>query len=329
MSAQYIEDLVEALEVRFLANRDEYLQFGLLTDFRDAHDETLAQDEALLRLAKNRIEALNQKYRSAENGAKGDAFFLFHRPRRWNPEERLWMGYERKRGKLAELNSLLRGGSKDCFSLIVGPTDVLSSVKYVITLDTDTQLPRDSARQFVAAMAHPLNRAHFDEQRQRVTEGYAHPAAARGSEPSGHEPVALCPTVRKRGRHRPVYAHCLRCLSGPVRRGFVHRQRHLRRRCVRAITKGTFSREPDTQSRPAGRLLCKGRAALRCAVVRGLSLWLQRGREPPPPLDTRGLADCVMVAVARTRQPRGFRHRQPARPPTKSAFRTVPMENLR
>ena len=82
------------------------------------------------------------------------------------------MGYERKRGKLAELNSLLRGGGQDCFSLIVGATDVLSSVKYVITLDTDTQLPRDAARQFVGAMAHPLNRAHFDEQRQRVTEGY-------------------------------------------------------------------------------------------------------------------------------------------------------------
>ena len=82
------------------------------------------------------------------------------------------MGYERKRGKLAELNSLLRGGGQDCFSLIVGATDVLSSVKYVITLDTDTQLPRDSARQFVGAMAHPLNRAHFDEERQLVTEGY-------------------------------------------------------------------------------------------------------------------------------------------------------------
>ena len=86
------------------------------------------------------------------------------------------MGYERKRGKLAELNSLLRGGTfgqtGDRFSLVVGETAVLSSVKYVITLDTDTQLPRDSARQFVGAMAHPLNRARFDEDKQRVTEGY-------------------------------------------------------------------------------------------------------------------------------------------------------------
>jgi cellobiose phosphorylase len=111
---------------------------------------------------------LNEKYRSA----KGDTFFLFHRPRRWNPRERIWMGYERKRGKLAELNSLLRGGSRDRFSLIVGDIAVLSNVKYVITLDTDTQLPRDTAWQFVGAMAHPLNRARYDEDRQRIGEGY-------------------------------------------------------------------------------------------------------------------------------------------------------------
>jgi len=168
VSAQDIAALIEALEVRFLANRDDHLQFGLLTDFRDAHEATLPEDEPLLRLARNRVEELNQKYQ----GAKGDAFFIFHRQRRWNPQERLWMGYERKRGKLAELNSLLRGGGEDGFSLIVGATAVLSSVKYVITLDTDTQLPRDSAWQFVGAMAHPLNRARYDENKQRVCEGY-------------------------------------------------------------------------------------------------------------------------------------------------------------
>ena len=172
ISAQNIEDLVEALEVRFLANRDDHLQFGLLTDFRDAHEETLPDDEPLLLLARNRIDELNDKYKSDKSGARSDAFFLFHRARRWNPQERLWMGFERKRGKLAELNSLLRGGRQDSFSLIVGTTEVLSGVKYVITLDTDTQLPRDSARQFVGAMAHPLNRAQFDDERQLVTGGY-------------------------------------------------------------------------------------------------------------------------------------------------------------
>ena len=159
ISAQNIVDLIVALEVRFLANRDENLHFGLLTDFQDSAEEKLPEDEPLLLLARQRIEELNEKYRNA----KGDTFFLFHRPRRWNAQERVWMGYERKRGKLSELNSFLRGGPRDRFSLIAGNTAILSNVKYVITLDTDTQLPRDSARQFAGAMAHPLNSAHYDE----------------------------------------------------------------------------------------------------------------------------------------------------------------------
>ncbi|TSA46648.1 MAG: cyclic beta 1-2 glucan synthetase, partial [Deltaproteobacteria bacterium] len=170
ISAQNIEELIEAIEVRFLANRDANLHFGLLTDFRDAEQETLPEDEPLLRLARKKIEELNAKY----GHSRGDIFFLFHRPRRWNPLEQTWMGYERKRGKLAELNALLRGGKNvgDRFSLIIGDTTVLSNVKYVITLDTDTQLPRDAAWQFVGAMAHPLNRARYDEDKQRVCEGY-------------------------------------------------------------------------------------------------------------------------------------------------------------
>src|SRR4029079_3903329 len=167
-SLEHIEALIEALEVRFLANRDAHLYFGLLTDFRDAHEETLPEDEPLLRLAQKGIEALNGKYREATR----DAFFLFHRPRRWNPGERIWMGYERKRGKLGDLNALLRGGSRDPFSLIVGETAVLSAVRYVITLDTDTQLPRDAAWQFVGTMAHPLNRARYEDHTQRVSDGY-------------------------------------------------------------------------------------------------------------------------------------------------------------
>jgi cellobiose phosphorylase len=167
-SAQNIEDLVEALEVRFLANRDDNLHFGLLTDFPDAKAETLPGDKPLLELAIKRIEELNEKY----GNAKGSAFFLFHRPRQWNPGERTWMGYERKRGKIAELNALLRGGTRDHFSAVIGAAEVLSNVKYVITLDTDTQLPRDSARQLVGTMAHPLNHARYSEDRQRVCNGY-------------------------------------------------------------------------------------------------------------------------------------------------------------
>jgi len=168
VSAQNIEDLVEALEVRFLANQDKNLHFGLLTDFQDADEETIPEDEPLLRLVRQKIDELNKKYRRG----KDDIFFLFHRSRRWNPQERVWMGYERKRGKLAELNALLRGAPGEHFSLVVGNTALLLHVKYVITLDTDTQLPRDSAWQFVGAMAHPLNRAQYNEDKQRVCEGY-------------------------------------------------------------------------------------------------------------------------------------------------------------
>jgi len=125
-SSESIDGLLEALEVRYLANRDDHLHFGLLTDFQDASTETQPEDETLLWLAQQGIEGLNEKYARAANptwaNATADTFFLFHRPRRWNAEERLWMGYERKRGKLADLNALLRGGASDRFSLVVGDT---------------------------------------------------------------------------------------------------------------------------------------------------------------------------------------------------------------
>jgi cyclic beta-1,2-glucan synthetase len=176
-STHGVEGLIEALEVRFLANRDKYLHFGLLTDFRDANQQSLSEDEPLLQLAQTRIEELNQKYSNGLNVGNGSIFFLFHRPRRWNLRDQIWMGYERKRGKLSELNALLLNGGASVpgagFSLIVGDTSVLPGIKYVITLDTDTQLPRDAARQFIGAMAHPLNRPCYDEEKQRVIEGYA------------------------------------------------------------------------------------------------------------------------------------------------------------
>src|SRR4029077_703960 len=133
------------------------VQFGLLTDFADADAETLPGDEPILQQAARGIAQLNAKYRS--DAAEG-GFFLFHRPRRWNPQERVWMGFERKRGKLSDLNALLRGNG-DAFALVIGNAALLADVKYVISLDTDTQLPRDSARQFVGAMAHPLNVPRF------------------------------------------------------------------------------------------------------------------------------------------------------------------------
>jgi len=174
-----VADLLEGLEVRYLANRDDHLHFALLTDLLDAPQEVMPQDAELVRLAKEGVEQLNQKY----GNHRSDIFYLFHRARRWNAQENGWMGYERKRGKLAEFNALLHkpltadasptGSAGACrFAEDVGDTNVLPEVRYVITLDTDTQLPRDAARKMVGAMAHPLNRPVFDAKRRRVVAGY-------------------------------------------------------------------------------------------------------------------------------------------------------------
>ncbi|MBF0408094.1 MAG: cyclic beta 1-2 glucan synthetase [Candidatus Riflebacteria bacterium] len=165
--AQSLTRLVEALEVRFLANRDENISFCLLTDFADATQENVPGDELLVQMAVKKIEELNEKYPGAKH-----SFYLFHRPRQWNAEENIWMGYERKRGKLADLNSLLRGASKGRFSVIVGNIAFLQTVRYVITLDTDTGLPRESAWKMVSTMAHPLNHPLYDKKLQRISEGY-------------------------------------------------------------------------------------------------------------------------------------------------------------
>ena len=167
-SLEGVDRLIETLEVHHLSNRDPHLHFALLTDFRDAQNEILQGDELLLQRTRAGIGMLNRKYPSENQSL----FFWFHRPRRWNPEEGLWMGYERKRGKLEEFNAFLRGGARDSFSEIVGETAVLPAIKYVITLDTDTQLARDAARQLVGTMAHRLNRPKFDSVGGIVNEGY-------------------------------------------------------------------------------------------------------------------------------------------------------------
>jgi cellobiose phosphorylase len=164
-----VDELLEALEIRYLGNRDPNLYFALLTDFHDSTFQTTPEDDALISYAKKAVQRLNKTY----SDDRLCVFYLFHRPRTWNPHDSVWMGYERKRGKLEQFNSLLRGSSKDVFSEIVGDITVFSSIKYVITLDSDTQLPRDAAYTLVGNMAHPLNRPVYDEIKRRVVEGYA------------------------------------------------------------------------------------------------------------------------------------------------------------
>lgn len=168
-SSAGLVSLIEELEVRFLANRDTNLLFALLTDLKDSTEEITPADTLLIQEATESIETLNRKYKRSSN----DTFFLFHRPRILNANDQVWMGYERKRGKLNDLNKVLRGTHTNFFSVIVGEATVYTTVKYVITLDTDTQLPRDAAWKLVGLMAHPLNQPVYDEGKKRVTDGYA------------------------------------------------------------------------------------------------------------------------------------------------------------
>lgn len=167
-SEAYIEELIEGLEIRYLANMEANLHYGLLTDFTDSDAAILPGDENLVALVKKRIEELNEKYPTPQK----ETFCLFHRPRTWNAREKKWMGYERKRGKLSALNAFLRQRGRNDFSLVIGDEELLTKVKYVITLDSDTRLPRESVWKFVATMAHPLNHPVYDADKKRVADGY-------------------------------------------------------------------------------------------------------------------------------------------------------------
>ncbi len=160
--------LTHQLENHFLGNADINIHFALLTDFADAPQKEMPNDSQLVDQAKVAIERLNEKY--GKNNYR--PFFLFHRERTWNPGEECWMGWERKRGKLEEFNKLLRGSPSTNYAIQFGDLFILPNIRYVITLDADTQLPRESARQLIAAMAHPLNRAEFDQATGEIKAGY-------------------------------------------------------------------------------------------------------------------------------------------------------------
>jgi cyclic beta-1,2-glucan synthetase len=165
-----IDFLLHQLELHHLSNPDPNLRFALLSDLVDSVQEHRPEDEGLIRRATAGIEALNRKY---PNPGGPPPFGLFHRPRRWNPGEELWMGWERKRGKLEEFNGLLLGGAGDhAFSVRVGDPAALRSIRYVITLDGDTLLPRDSAHRLVGTIAHPLNQPLLDRAGRKVVKGY-------------------------------------------------------------------------------------------------------------------------------------------------------------
>ena len=166
-SVESVQHALEHLEVQFLANRDRHLHFALLTDFTDSATETRDEDAAVLAAAEAGVRGLNARYAPRSD----DAFFLFHRRRRWNASQGTWMGWERKRGKLGEFNAYLRGATEG-FASVVGRTAPLRGCRYVITLDADTVLPPGAARVLVGALAHPLNRAEYDPATGHITRGY-------------------------------------------------------------------------------------------------------------------------------------------------------------
>ena len=166
LNDKQVRRLVDDLEVRFLGNHDPNMHFALLSDLPDSR-EPAREDSPLIDLCSDLIQELNERYASRKMGT----FFLLHRHRVYNPQERAWMGWERKRGKLMDLNRLLRG-QFDSFPVKVGDLSVLSRVRFVITLDSDTELPRGSAQRMVGALAHPLNQAVIDPEKNIVTAGY-------------------------------------------------------------------------------------------------------------------------------------------------------------
>jgi len=167
-SVAAVTDLLERLEVLALGNADPYIHFAILSDFADAATSLLPRDAAIIAAARDGIESLNARF---GNGSE-NTFYLFHRARQWNPGEQTWMGWERKRGKLEEWNLLLRGATDTSYTVQVGDLAVLPSVRYCLTLDSDTRLPRDAAKKLIGIIDHPLNRPQYDARLGRVTAGY-------------------------------------------------------------------------------------------------------------------------------------------------------------
>ncbi len=167
LTEKQVQRLVDDLEVRYLGNHDPNLHFALLTDLPDSHERPANEEDPLVKLCSDLIEGLNEKYAAQKSGS----FLLLHRHRVYNPYEGVWMGWERKRGKLMDLNKLLRH-EYDSFPVKAGDLSILPQVRFVLTLDADTELPRGAAQRMIGTLAHPLNQAIIDPEKNTVIAGY-------------------------------------------------------------------------------------------------------------------------------------------------------------
>ena len=285
-TAEDLEASLDELEVHHLANRSGDLAFAVLVDGRDADREVVPEEEALYAAAERKLELLNKKYGPAPFGSR---FLLLRRRRLFNASQNCWMGWERKRGKLHELNRLLRGARDTSF--VQGPESVPAGVRYVVTLDADTRLPRGSLVRLIGKMSHPLNRPIFDADTHRVTSGYAIlqprisatiPSPDQAtlyqwafSQPGGIDPYA--------GAVSDVYQD-LFGEGSYTGKGIYD---------VDAFETALAGRIPENQlaePRPVRGLAGAGRARLLDRIRRGFSVSLRRRRQTPAPVGARRLA---------------------------------------
>jgi len=163
-----VDELVEQLEIHYLSNREKNLYFALVGDFKDSKEEFNPEDGKIIDRALKGIERLNKQYSSDGK----DIFYFFHRQRQYNDAQKRWMGWERKRGAIIELNELLRGSQNTSYNIMSCELDKIPYVRFVITLDADTKLPISAAKRLIGTLAHPLNKAIVDETKKIVIEGY-------------------------------------------------------------------------------------------------------------------------------------------------------------
>ena len=268
-----LEEQIERLEVHYLASPEGDLHFALLSDWTDASTEHAEGDDALLDAAAEGIARLNRRYGPAPGG---DRFLLLHRRRVWNDGQKQWIGWERKRGKLHELNRLLRGAGDTTFMAIGGrPLAPPPDVRYVITLDSDTRLPRETVRRLVGKMAHPLNHPRFDAATGRVVEGYAvlQPRVTP-SLPIGREGSLFQRIFSSMSGIDPYAVGRVRRVPGSLRRRLLCRQGHLRRGCVRSRARRPRAGEHASQSRSFRGDIRPRRPGFRYRGRRGVSVAL-------------------------------------------------------
>ena len=289
-----IEEQIERLEIHHLASPEGDLHFALLSDWVDAATETREDDAALLAAAAEGIAQLNQRHGPAPGGAR---FLLLHRRRVWNESEGAVdrLGAQARQAARAEPAACAARPTRLSSTPNGGRVMLPADVRYVITLDADTRLPRDTVRRLIGKMAHPLNRPRFDADAGRVVEGYAvlQPRVTP-SLPVGQRGLAVPARLLQHERHRPLCRRRVRRVPGSVRRRLLYRQGHLRCRRLRGRARRPCSGFDAAQPRSVRGRVRARRSRLRRRGGRGVSRPLRRRRPAPPSLGARRLAAAAL-----------------------------------